>query len=182
MVRWIGGPHVNAHLNVSTILATLKPIVDPDIYSDVSRILTFGAPALCQAEASEENFQAYLRPRRHCPQTSKAPPPVRQQFSSRSWRLRHQRLDQQEQRTQAAFRRILQAPMHLALESGDLLSGFDRYTGDDDVQCAFPRIKYNPNLVAMHSAISNNTLMMNTGLTFGDNTQIGNLLRERDNS
>jgi hypothetical protein len=61
MARWIGGPHVNAHLNVSAILATLKPIVDPDIYSDVSRILTFGAPALCQAEASKENFQAYLK-------------------------------------------------------------------------------------------------------------------------
>ena len=50
----------------------------------------------------------------------------------------------------------------------------DRYTGDDDVQCAFPRIKYNPNLVAMHSAISNETLIMNTGLTFGDNTSPSN--------
>jgi hypothetical protein len=58
MVRWIGGPHVNAHLNVATILATLQPI--PDIYSDVKRILTFGAPAVCNAEASESNFQAYL--------------------------------------------------------------------------------------------------------------------------
>ena len=59
MVRWIGGPHVNAHLNVAAILATLQPIVDPDIYSDVERILTFGAPAVCNAEASESNFQAY---------------------------------------------------------------------------------------------------------------------------
>jgi len=50
----------------------------------------------------------------------------------------------------------------------------DRHTGDDDVQCAFPRVKYNPNLVAMHSAISNNTLIMNTGLTFGDNTSPSN--------
>ena len=50
----------------------------------------------------------------------------------------------------------------------------DRHTGDDDVQCAFPRIKYNPQLVAMHSAISNDTLMMNTGLTFGDNTSPSN--------
>ena len=46
----------------------------------------------------------------------------------------------------------------------------DRYTGDDDVQCAFPRVKYNPNLVAMHSALSHDTLIMHTGLTFGDNT------------
>ena len=46
----------------------------------------------------------------------------------------------------------------------------DRHTGDDDVQCAFPRLKYNPQLVGMHSSISNKTLMMRTGLTFGDNT------------
>jgi hypothetical protein len=46
----------------------------------------------------------------------------------------------------------------------------DRRTGDDDVQCAFPRLKYNPNLVAMHSSISNKTLTISTGLTFGDNT------------
>ena len=46
----------------------------------------------------------------------------------------------------------------------------NRRTGDNDVQCAFPRLKSNPQLVAMHSSISNNTLMMNTGLTFRDNT------------
>ena len=51
---------------------------------------------------------------------------------------------------------------------------FDRHTGDDDVQCAFPRLKYHPQLVAMHSSISNNTLIMNTGLTFGDNTSPSN--------
>jgi hypothetical protein len=61
VVRWIGGPHVNAHLNVARILATLQPIVDPDIYRDVERIFTFGAPALCNANASEANFQAYLK-------------------------------------------------------------------------------------------------------------------------
>ncbi|KAI2509335.1 hypothetical protein MHU86_5088 [Fragilaria crotonensis] len=50
----------------------------------------------------------------------------------------------------------------------------DRHTGDDDVQCAFPRLKYHPQLVAMHSSISNHTLVMNTGLTFGDNTSPSN--------
>ena len=45
----------------------------------------------------------------------------------------------------------------------------NHHTGDDDVQCAFPRVKYSPNLVAMHRApLSNDTLIMNTGLTFGD--------------
>jgi hypothetical protein len=49
------------------------------------------------------------------------------------------------------------------------------HTGNDDVQCACPRIKYNPQLVAMHSAISNgSTLMMNTGLTIGNNTSPSN--------
>ena len=61
MVRWISGPHVNAHLDVTAILLTLKPIVDPDIYKDVERILTVRSPALCHASASEANFQAYLK-------------------------------------------------------------------------------------------------------------------------
>jgi hypothetical protein len=46
----------------------------------------------------------------------------------------------------------------------------DRHTGGDDVQCAFPRIKYNPQLVIMHRAISNGTLMMSTGGNFGGNS------------
>ena len=50
----------------------------------------------------------------------------------------------------------------------------DRHTGDDDVQCAFPRVKYNPQLVAMHSSISNGTLMMATGLNFGGNSSPSN--------
>ena len=61
MVRWISGPHVNAQLDVTAILLTLQPIVDPDIYKDVERILTVGSPALCNASASEANFQAYLK-------------------------------------------------------------------------------------------------------------------------
>ena len=60
MVRWIGGPHVNAHLNVPSILEKLKKIVDPDIHSDLSRILLLGAPSECKASATEENFQAFL--------------------------------------------------------------------------------------------------------------------------
>jgi hypothetical protein len=45
----------------------------------------------------------------------------------------------------------------------------DRHTGVNDVQCAFSRITYNPNLVAMHSAMSHDTLTMHTGQTPGDN-------------
>ncbi|KAI2510869.1 hypothetical protein MHU86_3490 [Fragilaria crotonensis] len=57
MVRWIGGPHVNAHLDVPSILAKLKLIVDADIHADISRILLIGAPAECKASATEENFK-----------------------------------------------------------------------------------------------------------------------------
>ena len=53
MVRWIGGPHVNAHLDIPAILSKLRLIVDPDIHADVSRILLLGAPALCQASAHQ---------------------------------------------------------------------------------------------------------------------------------
>ena len=42
MVRWISGPHVNAHLDVTATLLNLKPIVDPDVYKDIARILTIG--------------------------------------------------------------------------------------------------------------------------------------------
>lgn len=57
MVRWIGGPHVNAHLDVTQVLSTLLPIVTPDVYNDVRRILTFGPPALCNADATEKTFK-----------------------------------------------------------------------------------------------------------------------------
>ena len=46
MVRWIGGPHVDAHLTITAILAMLHPIV---------------VPALCNAPVSESNFQVYLK-------------------------------------------------------------------------------------------------------------------------
>ena len=69
-----------------------------------------------------------------------------------------------------SFNRFLKWQWNLAITYPD----HERYTGDDDVQCAFPRIKYNPNLVAMHSAIFNGTLMICTGLTFGDDTSPSN--------
>jgi hypothetical protein len=62
VVQWIGGPHPNnAHLNVPKILSTLQePVIESSIFEDVKRILTLGAPAYCNAEASEANFQEFL--------------------------------------------------------------------------------------------------------------------------
>ena len=55
-------PSESKQLDVTAILSTLKPIVDPDIYEDVERILTVGSSALFNARgASEANFQAYLK-------------------------------------------------------------------------------------------------------------------------
>jgi hypothetical protein len=59
IVRWVGGPHTAAQINPEETLAKLKDVVDPDVWDDLRRILVFGARALCNVEASEENFQAY---------------------------------------------------------------------------------------------------------------------------
>ena len=221
MVRWIGGPHVNEHLNVPAILALLKPIVDPDIYDDVKRIYTFGAPAFCNASATEANFQAFLQYGNHQSVTQnqdtfestiikqskrgltlimdpqlihfalnahlspqglvdidherRKPRPLSDSsfrpfpgaFAINDWT---NKANEPALHFAHSFHRFCIWQWNLAITYPDL----DRHTGDDDVQCAFPRIKYNPNLVAMHSAISNGTLMMSTGLTFGDNTSPSN--------
>ena len=57
-----------------------------------------------------------------------------------------------------SFNRFLKWQWNLAITYPDS----NRYTDDDNVQCAFPRIsKYNPNLVAMYSAVSNNAAVTN---------------------
>jgi hypothetical protein len=61
VVRFIGGPHVHQHINTPTVLEKLKPVVTTDIYNDVRRILTTGAPALSNADAAHQNFDAYLQ-------------------------------------------------------------------------------------------------------------------------
>ena len=48
------------------------------------------------------------------------------------------------------------------------------YLGDDDVSGAFRHMKYNPNLVGMHSCVLTGHLACSTGMTFGDNTSPSN--------
>jgi hypothetical protein len=221
VVRWIGGPHVNAQIDAPTTLAKLKPILTTDVYDDLKRILTTGAPALCNAQATESNFQAYLKYGNHqsvkqnqkvfeativkqskrgltlimdpnlihftlnahlSPQglvdilhARRKPRPL-SDSSFRPWPGASgindwtSKVNEPKLYFADSFQKFCTWHWNLAIS----YPTHDRHTGDDDVQCAFPRIKYNPNLVAMHSAISNNTLIMNTGLTFGDNTSPSN--------
>ena len=224
MVRWIGGPHhANAHLDVPKILATLQPVIDPSILSNVKRIaiFTFGAPAYCNAEASEANFQEFLKYGNHKSVTQnqsvfestivkqsklglilimdpamihfplnahlspqglvdimhprRKPRPI-SDCSFRPSPAAYAINDWTDKKNEPwlhfaeSFLRFCVWHWNLAISYPD----HDRHTGDNDVQCAFPRLKYNPQLAAMHSSISNGTLMMNTGQTFGGNSSPSN--------
>lgn len=59
-VRWMGGPHVGAHRNVTETLSYLCGKVDEITYTALEASWRHGVPKLCNAEASEENFRAYL--------------------------------------------------------------------------------------------------------------------------
>ena len=221
VVRFIGGPHVNQHINTTEVLTKLEPILTPDVFKDITRILTSGAPALCNAEASSSNFNAFMKYGNHksveenqekfeqtiikqskrgltiimdpnlvhftlnthlTPQglvdimhPRRKPRPV---FDSsfRPWPGAHSINDWTNKVNEPALH-FADAFNQFSIWHWNLAITYpqhDRHTGDDDVQCAFPRVKYNPNLVAMHSALSNNTLIMNTGLTFGDCTSPSN--------
>jgi hypothetical protein len=61
VVPFMGGPHVHLRIDTPTVLAKLKPVLTEDVYDDVCRILTRGAPALCNAKATHQNFDAYLQ-------------------------------------------------------------------------------------------------------------------------
>jgi len=59
LVRWIGGPHVAEQRDHPTTMDRLRMAgVDERVYRDLHRMFCDGIPALCQAEAMEENFLA----------------------------------------------------------------------------------------------------------------------------
>jgi hypothetical protein len=60
VVRWIGGPHVAAHRDVTASLAFLDGKIEPVTHDHLARIWRDGVPSSCNAEASEANFQEYL--------------------------------------------------------------------------------------------------------------------------
>ena len=60
LVRWIGGPHVSAHISRPQVSASLiKRCVPSETASHVTRILKDGIPAHCTVSSTEENFKQY---------------------------------------------------------------------------------------------------------------------------
>jgi hypothetical protein len=61
VVRYIGGQHTVAHQDVLAILRELRRAnVDADLLADLERVFTVGCPAVCNAEATERNFHAFM--------------------------------------------------------------------------------------------------------------------------
>ena len=58
-VRFISGQHTGAHRDNEAILKRLKGVVNDTTYQQLSSLLVDGAPLFCQAQFTEENFQAY---------------------------------------------------------------------------------------------------------------------------
>ena len=222
-VRWIGGPHVNAHLDVPHVLARLKETVSPPagLISNVERILTMGIPAKCTASATEVNFEAYYRYGNHTTVDEEPEKTYKAMVK-----------DNKKGYTLLLDSRILLLLLHchvtpqgvvdlntpyknprpifdssfrpnvdsiaindithkdneppLTFASAEL--GFmtwvynlrltypddEVYIADDDISGAFRRMKYNPNVMAMHASVQCGYVVINTGGTFGDNTSPSN--------
>jgi hypothetical protein len=58
---YLGSAYVSAHRPTKTILHNLKPILDPALFHDLTRIFNYGAPKLCNASATDANFWTALR-------------------------------------------------------------------------------------------------------------------------
>ena len=62
LVRWIGGPHVGAHRDHPSILATLSAAGLPaTLLQTLARIFYQGIPSYCNADSTEDNFAAFYR-------------------------------------------------------------------------------------------------------------------------
>jgi hypothetical protein len=59
LVWWIAGTHVGAHYDIGATLAYLRSKILPHLCRTLERILRHGAPTICNATASDANFEAY---------------------------------------------------------------------------------------------------------------------------
>ena len=184
VLRCIGGSHVNQLIDPSSILAKLKPILADDVFEDVERILTKGVPALCNAKATQENFEAYLKYGNHKsvkenPKVSESTTVIKQSKRGLTLMmnlalvhftlnthlipqglvdiLHHRRKPKTSLRWSEAYaindwtNKTNKPPLHFADEFQQFCiwhwnlaishPQHDRHTGDDNVQCVFPRVK-----------------------------------------
>jgi hypothetical protein len=57
IMRYLGGPYVLAHHDPEKILATLKPMIDPAVFTELARAYCHGCPRMINATATDANFQ-----------------------------------------------------------------------------------------------------------------------------
>jgi len=60
VIRFVGGPFVGAHRNVDKILDEIRPILPEHVFREVERLYREGAPTVCVAESTDENYRAAL--------------------------------------------------------------------------------------------------------------------------
>ena len=220
-VRWIGGPHVGAHRNVEKTLRNLRGKVDAATYDTLAASWNDGVPKLCNAEASDENFRAFLDYGNH-ESVSKKPELAYKTLlkdSKRGYCLLFDPrmvffalnchvtpiglvgIDKKYKKPRPIFdssfrpkprfsgindwtTKETEPPLHFATSFMSYLQWIynlrvtypkkEIYLGDDDISGAFRHMKYNPNLVGMHSCVIAGHLACSTGMTFGDNTSPSN--------
>ena len=220
-VRWIGGPHVGAHRDTTATLLYLRNKVDDVTYNTLAESWVRGVPKVCNAEASEDNFRAYLQYGNH--KTVNKKPELAYKTllkdSKRGYCLLFDPrmvffaqnchvtpiglvgIDQKHKKPRPIFdssfrpeprfsgindwtTKETEPPLHFAESFVKYLEwvynlritypGKEIYLGDDDISGAFRHMKYNPNLVGMHSCVISGQLACSTGMTFGDNTSPSN--------
>lgn len=221
-VRFIGGQHTAANINVPAVLAKLKRANLPkQLIDDYERTFVVGAPNVYVADGTEQNFKEYLCYGNHksvleepsvtmkafekdskkgfslpchpllimfTPHAQRTPiamvnlghryKKARPVFDSSlhpfPWSMSindHTNLDNEPEIIFAlSFVMFLTWVWNLRITYPDI----EIYLGDDDVSGAFRRIKYNPNLVALHACILLGLLFLMTGQTFGDRASPAN--------
>jgi len=60
VVRYVGGPLTGAHRDVPHLLSNIRDVVPSQIYNDVERVYTQGAPTKCIASSTDANLDDFL--------------------------------------------------------------------------------------------------------------------------
>ena len=222
LVRWIGGPHVNEHLDKAEIVGRIQRSGAPaTTVQHVSRILTSGIPNACNASGTEANFKAYYSygnhstvdevPEKtykalvkdnkkgytlllderfalfalHCHLTPqgivdlntkhKNPRPIfDSSFHPEVWAQAINDLASKDTEPPLTFAGAELGFMIWLYNLRITYPDLEIYIADDDISGAYRRMKYHPNLMALHASIQCGYLVINTGGTFGDNTSPSN--------